>query len=165
MIKHRNVLPLLLCFILLSLVLLTSCDTTTAHDVADSKTETAEVIYRDVFDFSTEGGYLKAVLSKGEIQYLHAKIFGETFQCSYDYSYINDNIIICYAKETYNHPIYINEGPIRIESVEKEQYLFTNNTLYSFASEDNMMYEISEEKSMEIIGLMNAFVEKAGKVD
>ncbi|MCL2638147.1 MAG: hypothetical protein FWD48_07205 [Oscillospiraceae bacterium] len=139
--------------ILLSFV---SCNTTQIVEF-DS---TTVVIYKDIYDYSSEGGYIQAVLLNDDIKYLHVKIFGETYRSNFNYSFNENNVIISIVRENYTQPFYIEPEAVLIKSIEREMYLLENDKLYEIVNASGVMNELSDEKRNEIVDLMNSFVDE-----
>ena len=118
------------------------------------------IIYKDVPDLSTDGGYIQAILFDDEIKYIHVKIFGETFQSSFHYSFIEDRIVISIVRENYTQPYYIDPESMYIGSIERESYLLLEDKLYEIVGASDLMHEEDDEKYEAVKKLMNIFIDE-----
>ena len=125
--------------------------------------EEPTVIFQDVFGYSTEGGYLQAVILNEKMQYIHVCLFGEMGQNWFEYAFGDDRIVISLTTQNYTQPFYVDPENILTESIEKEQYLFMNEKLYNIVKYGSELYEVSEETYDEVINTMSTFIEIANQ--
>ena len=135
-----------------------TCVLVEESDLGSANSNT-QVIFQDVFGLSSEGGYLQAIMSDDNLQYLYVKLFGVLGQIEFRYSFIGDSVIISITQENYTKPFYMMpSGELHISSTERAVYILLGGTLYLIPAESDELIETTAEMRDEIVDQMNQFI-------
>lgn len=137
-------------------IFMTACASTRQAEVNSEP----QIIYKDIYEYSTEGGFIKAVVIDEEIQHIYVKLYGETGQYSEEYSFGNNIVTIFCVRENYNQPFYMDPDNISISSVEYSQYLLINNVLYDYTAGNDELHEVDEATSDRVLQGMDNFIQE-----
>ncbi len=110
------------------------------------------------FDYSTEGAILTGIYSKSnELQYLDIDLLGEMGRHIYQYTWIEDSIIYCDIKISYEEPFYIDPQNIKIKDTIVKKYMIHSGNMYDTSAGDSIVL-VSQEFQDETIAGMQEFI-------
>jgi hypothetical protein len=121
---------------------------------------------KDIFDLSSEGGFLRTYYEGKTLHKVFLVLFGENGQSTEEY-YLSDNKLI-YLYESgisYTHPFYMKESKIKSEEVNR--YFFKDLKLIKWTDNKEKTFDKSlyVEKQIKILLYFNAYIltEKTSK--
>ena len=167
MVKKRVVLSICLGVLVLFFVVSYATTRATGTSAPPPVIDEPSVIFKEVTDLSSGGGYLQAIMSDDDIQHLYVRLYGVMGQVGFSYSFIGDNSVIIYiTRENYTEPFYLMPpGVLHVSSIERERYLLFGDRFYIIIAESSELHETTEEVRNKIIEEMNGFIERVSVND
>jgi hypothetical protein len=103
-----------------------------------------ELLQKDIYTESTEGGLIKLYVSEGETVMMHCEFYGEGGNLMEEFYFWNGQLYFVYTvQELYDRPIYM-EGS-QVSEKNENRYYFDNGKMIRWLDEKKQKVNITSE--------------------